>query len=193
MSEPRLRHKSMEAELMTARVTAHIVFKLTHSPHPITGESHMHQMSSWSFMQTHSMWLFLPLCQICPGMSTPQRTQIRLKISDLMREQFLSLASQFLALEPGGSHLWLQVASAFRTTPVSHLVHSSSSFKARISASLLVALGVCVPAQTARLLLCSCSQVSTLLPRSGSWPLLPHPQNCVCKHLFYLSELITIT
>lgn len=84
-SEPRLRHKSMEAEL---GVTAHIVFIITHSPYPTSGESSMHQIVYWFFMQIQSSWPFPPIYQICLGMFVVQRLQIKLIINHLTGEGF---------------------------------------------------------------------------------------------------------
>lgn len=76
---------------------------LTHSLRPTAGEGHVHQISSWAFMQMHSLWFFLSICWICSGMSTAHRTQIRLKISHLTREGSPAPASQLPALEPCNS------------------------------------------------------------------------------------------
>lgn len=113
-----LRHKSIDAELMTEWQPIFYSFSPTLPPY-CWRKPHASD-SSWFFMQTHSLWLFLPICQICPSMSTTQRTQIRLKISHLIRKGFSPPASQFLALESCDSHRQLQNASDLRTTPISY-------------------------------------------------------------------------
>lgn len=89
-SEPRLRHKSMEAALTTVRVTARIVFTITHRPHPTPADSHVPQISA---LYVNAICLALH----CNLQDMPRHVYCleELKISHVTKESLTHTASVF--------------------------------------------------------------------------------------------------
>lgn len=107
-SEPRLRHESMETTLMTMRVTARIVFLITHRPHPTPGASHVHQILvlyvNAICLALHCNLQDMPRHVYCPK---------ELKISHLTKESLTHTASVFSSSVSGALQYSCLITRAF--------------------------------------------------------------------------------
>lgn len=107
-SEPRLRHKSMETALTTMRVTARIVFIITHHPYPTPGESHMRQIL---VLYVNAICLALH-CNL-QGMPRHVYCLEELKISHLTKESLTHTASVFSSSVSGAPQYSCLIPRAF--------------------------------------------------------------------------------